>query len=92
LGKSVFTKEYDVFKELLKSLRQEAGLSQDELAERIGTFQAFVSQCERGERRVDIIEARAFCKALGIEFGDFVERLEGKLEEVKMPTEPSPDV
>jgi transcriptional regulator with XRE-family HTH domain len=82
LGKSIFTEEYDAFRELLRSLRQEAGLSQDELAERIGTFQAFVSQSERGQRRVDIIEARAFCTALGVDFADFVQRLERILAEL----------
>src|SRR5579885_408145 len=81
LSKSVFTKEYDLFRELLRSLRLEGGLTQDEVAERLGTFQAFVSQCERGERRVDIIETRAFCRAFGIDLAEFVARLETLLEE-----------
>ena len=47
----------------LKKAREEAGLTQAQLALRIGETQTFVSKCERGERRIDVIELRAFCRA-----------------------------
>ena len=37
-----------------------------ELAERIGEHQTFVSKCERGIRRVDIVELKRWTDALGI--------------------------
>lgn len=55
------------------------GISQEELARRIGRTQSFVSKCERGERRIDIIEVRQFCKALGIKFRQFVAAVDDDL-------------
>lgn len=44
--------------------REEAGLTQEALADLIGRSQRFVSYCETGERRVDAIEFFDFCRAL----------------------------
>jgi hypothetical protein len=49
---------YRQFLEKLKSARQEAGLSQ--VAEKLNRPQSFVSKCESGERRVDVIELQEF--------------------------------
>ena len=47
-----------------------------QLARKIGETQTFVSKCERGERRVDVIELRAFCQAFGLNLKQFVAALE----------------
>jgi transcriptional regulator with XRE-family HTH domain len=49
----------------LKRLRARAGFTQRELAERLGERQAFVSEYERGHRRLDVVELRAIAVALG---------------------------
>ena len=49
------------------------------LARRLGETQSFISKCERGERRIDVVELRAFCKALGISFTTFVRRLDSDM-------------
>jgi transcriptional regulator with XRE-family HTH domain len=72
LGKSIYSRDYQAFLQLLKKTRQDAGLNQEEVASRLGKTQAFVSKCERGERRIDVVEARAFCKAIGISFTSFI--------------------
>lgn len=59
---------------LLRAVRQEAGLNQTELAERLKSDQSFVSRYERGERRLDLIELEQIAKACGIELGDLVQR------------------
>jgi ribosome-binding protein aMBF1 (putative translation factor) len=51
---------------VLSEARRRAGLTQIDLAKRIGETQCFVGKCERGERRIDVIELRVFCAALGI--------------------------
>jgi transcriptional regulator with XRE-family HTH domain len=63
--KSVFTVPYEEFLSLLKKTRQDAGVTQAELARRLGRPQPFVSYLERGERRVDVIEFCAIMRALG---------------------------
>lgn len=73
MRKSIGTPQYDAFLAALKEARLSAGLSQEELAERLGATQSFVSKSERGERRVDILELHQWCRALGISFPRFCE-------------------
>lgn len=62
---SVFTAQYVRFCELLADYRQQHGLTQTELAEKLGKPQSFVSKYERGERRLDLIEFLQITHALG---------------------------
>lgn len=64
---------------LLRSTRLEADLTQTELAYRLGKPQNFVSLYERGVRRLDVLELREVCKALGISMTTFMRRLERSL-------------
>lgn len=45
-------------------MRKAAGLTQRELAKRLGTVQTVVVRVEQGERRLDLIEFYWFCRAL----------------------------
>lgn len=80
MEKSIFSETYLVFLKHLREARRRAGLTQQEVAIRLGHNQSFVSKCERGERRVDVIELRYFCKAIGVPFEDFVHRLASDIE------------
>ena len=64
---------------LLRQIRLDAKLRQVDLAERLGQPQSFVSKYESGERRLDILELRSLCKAVGITLEQFVARLEERL-------------
>ncbi|MCK4487728.1 MAG: helix-turn-helix transcriptional regulator [Desulfobacterales bacterium] len=64
---------------LLRQIRHEAGLRQEDLAERLGQPQSFVSKYETGERRLDLLELRQVCTALGISLEEFVRRFENAL-------------
>lgn len=64
---------------LLRTARLEAKLTQTELARRLGKPQNFVSLYERGVRRLDVLELREVCKALGISMATFMRRLEKSL-------------
>jgi ribosome-binding protein aMBF1 (putative translation factor) len=61
---------------LLRGIRVDAGLTQAELASRLARDQTFVSKYESGERRLDILELREVCKAIGIELLTFIRKLE----------------
>jgi transcriptional regulator with XRE-family HTH domain len=50
--------------ELLKLRRQELGLSQQALAERLGLHKQFISRVELGERRLDFVEFSDLVRAL----------------------------
>lgn len=60
-------------------MRVEAGLTQTDLAARIDKDQTFVSKYESGERRLDVLELREICQAIGVGLEEFVKRLEKTL-------------
>jgi len=59
---------------LLRQVRQEAGLTQTDVARALGYPQSFVSKYESGERRLDLLELSDVCKAVGVPLVDFVKR------------------
>ncbi len=61
---------------LLRQVRIEAGLRQIDVAQRLGEAQSFISKYESGERRLDLLELRRVCQAIGITLVDFVHRFE----------------
>ncbi len=79
MEKTIYTREYDAVVRLLRAARKTAGITQIELAERLGLTQSLVSKMERGDRRLDIIEVRTICRAIGISFLEFVTQLERQL-------------
>lgn len=72
MDKSIYSKAYLRFLSHLRETRIKKGVTQEELATRLGTTQSFISKCERGERRIDLVEVRLFCEALEVDFIDFV--------------------
>jgi transcriptional regulator with XRE-family HTH domain len=79
MEKSIHSARYAVFLKVLRETRVRAGLTQAQLARKIGETQTFVSKCERGERRIDVVELRTFCQAFGMSFKQFVRVLEKAL-------------
>lgn len=57
-----YSEAYKRFLLRLRRARQEARLTQVEVADRLGRPQSYVSKCESGERRVDAVELAAFSK------------------------------
>ena len=78
MPKSLFSRNYETFLEHFHSARVRAG-TQEEIAKRIGQTQTFVSKCERGERRIDVIELMMFCKAFRVDAADFIRTLQRKM-------------
>ena len=77
--KTFRSNDYRVLRQLLQEARRQAGLRQVDLAVRMGVPQSLVSKIEVGERRLDLLELRAICQALGLSLGEFVARLEEHL-------------
>lgn len=64
LSKLVWKRDYEAFCRKLVTAREYAGLTQREVAELIGKSQSWVAQCERGQRRVDVVELKAIARAV----------------------------
>jgi transcriptional regulator with XRE-family HTH domain len=79
MEKTIYTAEYAQLLQLLREIRERAAITQTELAERLGHSQSFVTKFERGERRLDVIQLRTICGALGTDLASFVGELEGRL-------------
>jgi len=66
-SRNVGNEAHKRFRELLIVARNDAGITQAELAGRLRRPQSFVSKYERGERRLDVVEFGDVAKALGID-------------------------
>ncbi len=73
------TREHKILLKLLKKIRVEAGLRQVDLAKKLKVPQSMISKYEVGERRIDLLELREICAALGVSLGEVVEQLESLL-------------
>lgn len=60
--KSIHTKNYAYFIERLRKARSEAGLTQTQVAKKLGRPQSHISNVEMGQQRVDIVELQTFAK------------------------------
>ena len=75
MTKSVHTRNYKAFLALLIKARKDAGVTQEQLARRLSRPQSFVSKCENGERRVDVIELLQILHSIGVEPTSFLKRI-----------------
>ena len=63
--KTIYSRQAKALRLLLRGLRLEAGLTQQQLAERLGRPQSFVAKVEAGQRRIDVVELLMITEALG---------------------------
>lgn len=62
---------YEWLARRLRQARESTGLTQSEAARRLKKPQSFISKCESGERRLDIIELRTFAELYGKDLSFF---------------------
>lgn len=60
---------------LLVAAREKAGLTQQQLADRLDRHQSFVAKYEGGERRIDVVEFLAIAEALEADAARLVREL-----------------
>ncbi|QYK52898.1 MAG: helix-turn-helix transcriptional regulator [Fimbriimonadaceae bacterium] len=63
----------------LRQLRRANGVTQDDMANRLGITQSALSKWERGERRMDVVEVRKYCICLEADFVQFITLFESQL-------------
>lgn len=79
MAKTLHSRHNKILLRMLRELRESRGLRQSDLAEMLGRSQATVSNVERGERRLDLIELRDWLEALNERFVDFATKLDAEL-------------
>jgi transcriptional regulator with XRE-family HTH domain len=63
----VETEQYKIVGACLAAARRRANVTQQELGVRLGKPQSLVSEYERGQRRVDVVELLVISRALGVD-------------------------
>jgi transcriptional regulator with XRE-family HTH domain len=76
---TVYTQASRQVAQAFVNARKQAGLLQEELASRIGKDQSFISNIERGQRRIDVLELYAIARALGRDPTDLYRTLVAEL-------------
>jgi transcriptional regulator with XRE-family HTH domain len=83
LKKSIHTDDQEFFLAVLRKLRTEKNLRQQDVARLLGEPQSFVSKYETGERRLDLLELREVCRVLGVSLIEFVRKWEERIDETE---------
>lgn len=82
MPKSIHRPEYKILRELVREERVRAGVTQADLSMRLGRSQSFVSDVERGVRRLDVLELRDMCQVLDRDFLEVVAELESRAKQL----------
>ena len=85
-----FTPKRRAVLRLLRDIRLERGLLQQEVADRLGVAQTYISRSGQGELLLDFAELVDFCEAVGVTLEEFARRYrEALLREVSEDGSPS---
>ncbi len=79
MSKSLYRTETKVLLDVLKELRSESGLTQTQCSKALGRPQSFMSDVERGVRRLDLIQLLDLCRVFGVSLRTLVRRFETHL-------------
>ena len=81
MPKSIHRPEHAVLCALLREKRLAAGLQQAEVSARLGRRQPFVSDVERGVRRLDLIELQDLAGVYGVGLVELVQEYLARTDE-----------
>lgn len=76
MDKTIHTKQYKAMITLLREERESRGITQKWLATELQVNQTVISKIETCERRLDFIELRQICLALGVSPIEFINKFE----------------
>ena len=77
---SMSHQRYSAFLVLLRQARLDVGMTQADVARKLGVPQSYVSKCESGVRRMDVTELHAWLDAVDRDWVTFTLALGGALD------------
>ena len=72
MARTFASKRHEALVGFLKKKRKDAGLTQVQVAERLDRYQSFVTDYERGQKRIDAVELVLIAEAIGFDPVDAV--------------------
>lgn len=85
MTKAIYRREHVIFLQVLKRMRVESGMTQAQCSAALGRPQSFMSDVERGVRRLDTVQLRDLCKVLGSDLISFTKAFERALSHGNNP-------
>lgn len=67
MSRTFGTKRHSALASFLRKKRKDSGLTQQELAARLGRYQSFIADYERGQKRVDVVELMEIAEIIGFD-------------------------
>ena len=75
-----YIKYYDALGQILRAYREaQTDMKQEQLAEKLGVKQSYISKIEKGNVRLGFIETREYCEALGYPFDELLNAVEARV-------------
>ena len=80
MANTIRSKGQEALCQALVDARKNAGLGQDDLADRLKCHQSLVARLESGERRIDVVELVVLARAIGFDPFDVLAIVEAATE------------
>ena len=75
MAKSTFNHDHDRLRVWLTDARVKSGLTQVQVAKRLRRPQSYVSDVERGQRRIDVVELVRLCRLFQVDPCEIVRKI-----------------
>lgn len=75
MSRTLVSPRHEALTRFLIDKRKRAGLTQAELAVKLGRYQSFVATVESGQRRIDVIELLDLADAIGFDAREAIKML-----------------
>jgi transcriptional regulator with XRE-family HTH domain len=69
MAKTLGSRRHKALISLLIERREAIGMTQTQLADKLGEYQSLIARLESGQRRVDVVEFLELAEALGLDAG-----------------------
>jgi transcriptional regulator with XRE-family HTH domain len=69
MAKTLRSKRHKALIAILTQRREAAGMTQTQLADKLGEYQSFIARLESGQRRVDLVEFLELAEVLEFDAG-----------------------
>lgn len=74
MKKTIYSEEHKYTIQCLIIAREKANLKQEDVAKLLGKTQSFISKIESGQRRIDLVQLKAFAKIYNKPVSYFIPR------------------